>query len=141
MGQSVGQSVGQRQARGVLCKAWGLTGAHQVKLGALIGLALMLLWIGAMPSMAQELPSLKQQGQVGEQADGLIGIVAPDKAGGPIRQKVEEINAARLENYKEIATKNAISLEEVQKIMGERLIERANSGEYIKPKEGNWRKK
>jgi uncharacterized protein YdbL (DUF1318 family) len=102
--------------------------------------ALALLIIAATPLLAGPLDDAKAAGQVGEQADGYVGLVdanAPPAA----RQLVDDVNARRQAKYAEIAAKRGVSVEAVAQITGEKLIGRAGAGEHVRGADGSWRQK
>lgn len=80
----------------------------------------------------------KQQGRVGET---ISGYLAPIKQDRETLEFVTTINNARLEKYKEIATKNNTTVTDVANITGQKLLERAKSGEYLRGINGQWVKK
>jgi hypothetical protein len=103
-------------------------------LTALIALTLT----STMALAALTLDTAKQQGLVGERADGLLGAVAapsPD-----IAALVERTNSERLERYTSIAAKNGTDVTQVQAIAGKKLVEQTPAGEYVMVS-GGWQKK
>lgn len=103
----------------------------------LTGLMLVLMTI-SLPSMAMELQEAKSKGLVGEKVDGYLGVV---KASPDVSRLVAEINDARKKYYKEIAERNKISLEAVEKLAGEKAIDKTLSGQYVQTTSGQWQKK
>lgn len=89
-------------------------------------------------SFALTLEQAKQQGRVGET---LSGYLAPIKKDAETLALVEEINIARTEKYQEVAQKNHISTEDVAKLAGQKLVNRAASGEYVRGINGQWMKR
>src|SRR5690242_3601824 len=83
------------------------------------------------PVFAQDAAALKAQGLVGEQADGLLGVVKPD-APAEVRQAVEAINAERKRQYDEVARGAGRPVADVQKVAGERLIGATPPGQYVR---------
>ncbi|MGP2469506.1 YdbL family protein [Yersinia sp. 2540 StPb PI] len=77
----------------------------------------------------------KQQGRVGET---LSGYLAPVKKDPETLALVEQINIARTEKYQEVAQKNHISTEDVAKLAGQKLVNRAAAGEYVRGINGQW---
>lgn len=80
----------------------------------------------------------KQEGLVGETLSGYLAIV---KADSQAQALVAEINRARKEKYAQIAAGNNISTEQVAKLTGEKLVNRAEPGEYVLGINGKWLKK
>lgn len=84
----------------------------------------------AAPAVAQDpLAGAKQAGHVGERPDGLVGAVpgAPSQ----VRALVDQVNAQRLQRYRDIARSRGTSLDSVQAVAGQQLIERTPSGQYV----------
>ncbi len=102
---------------------------------------LLLLSVLCAPLAAWgiELGSAKQQGLVGEQANGYLGSTGAQSA--EVSALVKDVNGRRRAKYQQIATKNGISMADVEALAGEKAIARTASGNYIKPTTGGWRKK
>lgn len=81
-----------------------------------------------------QLSEAKEQGLVGEQPNGYLGVV---KSTAAARQIVKEINEARRKEYTRIANENNIAVADVELLAGKRAIERTDSGHYIKV-DGQW---
>ncbi|HFP3028959.1 TPA: YdbL family protein [Yersinia enterocolitica] len=86
-------------------------------------------------AFALTLEQAKQQGRVGET---LSGYLAPVKKDAETLALVEQINIARAEKYQEVAQKNHISTEDVAKLAGQKLVNRAAAGEYVRGINGHW---
>ncbi|EON3356449.1 YdbL family protein [Yersinia enterocolitica] len=86
-------------------------------------------------ALALTLEQAKQQGRVGET---LSGYLAPVKKDAETLALVEQINIARAEKYQEVAQKNHISTEDVAKLAGQKLVNRAAAGEYVRGINGQW---
>lgn len=100
---------------------------------------LMALFIAIPMAFAMSVETAKQQGLVGERADGMLGIVASPTA--ELKDMVDQTNAERKEKYKRIAEKRGTSIDAVQAYAGKKLIEKAGAGEYIQNAGGGWQKK
>lgn len=87
---------------------------------------------------ALDLQQAKQQGLVGEQLNGLVGVV---QGSGEVTAVVNDINRKRLASYQDIAKRTGTSLTIVQSRAGQYNIERTQSGYYIQLADGSWRKK
>jgi uncharacterized protein YdbL (DUF1318 family) len=105
-----------------------------------LAIALVSLCFVALPATAQSLDQAKAAGLVGEKADGFVGVVAAD-APAEVRAMVDRINAERRAKYAEIAGKQNAPIDAVAKIAGQKLTERAPSGQYILGADGQWRQK
>lgn len=82
----------------------------------------------------------KAAGIVGEQADGTLGFV---KAGdNDLKGAVAEINAGRLEVYRQAAAKNGVTVEAAGAAAFQSVIlSKVKIGEYYKPAGGTWVRK
>lgn len=54
---------------------------------------------------------------------------------------MNRINAARTESYQLLADSNNLPVDEVAKMAGQKLVARAQPGEYVKGINGKWLKK
>lgn len=87
---------------------------------------------------ALDLSQAKQQSLVGEQLNGLVGIVVSSPA---VESIVVEVNRKRLLSYQDIAKRTGTSLSVVQSRAGQYNLERTQAGHYIQLADGSWRKK
>ncbi|PWV62484.1 YdbL family protein [Plasticicumulans acidivorans] len=94
----------------------------------------------AQPVLAADpLATARAAGQVGERADGLLGL--PAQASSSLREQVDMINAERLQKYREIAGRTGRPLREVQSLAGSRLIEATPNGQWVMDTNGQWRRR
>lgn len=103
----------------------------------LVGFALFMSATIAFAGIS--LDAAKKQGLVGEQPDGLIGIVSG--ASPDVKQLVESTNSQRMEKYNKIAAKNGTPVSKVQAVAGQKLINGTAPGEYFKNSAGSWQQK
>ncbi|MCU7783011.1 YdbL family protein [Lelliottia amnigena] len=98
------------------------------------------LLVLAMSAQAQAitLKEARAQGRVGET---LSGYIAPVRQDQETLALVSEINAARSESYQKLADSNNLPVDEVAKMAGQKLVARAQPGEYVKGINGKWLKK
>ncbi|NKB45293.1 MAG: DUF1318 domain-containing protein [Alphaproteobacteria bacterium] len=90
------------------------------------------------PVFATTLTEARSQGLIGERPDGLVAAVSAN-ASTEISALVSEINAARLNSYRQLAAKDGAPIEAVQAIAGEKLMGKARSnGWYVFSTSGNW---
>ena len=102
-------------------------------------LALMLLALGMNVQAATlTLNDARTQGRVGET---LSGYLAPIKQDAETLTLVNRINAARTESYQKLADSNNLPVDEVANMAGQKLVARAQPGEYVKGINGKWLKK
>lgn len=101
-------------------------------------------WIAALLlscstlAMALGLDDAKSQGLVGEQPNGYLGVV---KATPEAVELAADINAKRRTAYDAIAKKNGATLDQVAALAGQKAIEKAAPGTYVKTPDGQWVKK
>lgn len=88
-------------------------------------------------SFALELDDAKQQGLVGEKDNGYLGIVV---AQSEAQKLVNDVNQKRREIYIELATKNNITLAQVEKLAAQKAYAKTLSGHYLWV-DGGWQKK
>ncbi|MDF1750973.1 MAG: YdbL family protein [Alphaproteobacteria bacterium] len=101
-------------------------------------LILIMLGLSVPATVMAQTPSLQQaqsQGLVGERVDGYIGIV---KNAPGVAALVDDINLKRRQLYRDIARKNGIPLDAVERLAAEKAIARAASGEFIQDASGQW---
>ncbi len=91
------------------------------------------------PAMADELDDAKASGLVGETFRGYIAPVGDPTP--EISALVERINAGRRAKFEEIAADNDISMDQVELLTGQRVLERAAPGTYIMDPSGAWTQK
>ncbi len=103
---------------------------------ALVLLGLLL----AGPAWAISLQEAKDQGLVGEQRDGYVGLVAA-AVDAEVRELVREVNAERRRRYEQIARDNGITVEQVAAVAWERAAQATRSGHYLQDESGNWVRK
>ena len=96
---------------------------------------LILTLILSFSVFAIELSDAKQQGLVGERVDGLLGVIETSRE---VKELVNDINAQRLAAYKQIAEKNAMTIEQVSVLAGQKAIKKTPKGEYIQNTAGQW---
>jgi uncharacterized protein len=108
---------------------WGKT----ILLGA-------ILWglVGVQPLLALSLEEAKASGMVGEKSNGYLGVVAEGHAGA--ETLVNDINQKRRLAYQEIAIRERANLKAVEKLAGEKAIEKTKPGNFIEGS-GGWIKK
>jgi uncharacterized protein len=122
----------KKQTSGWIC---GTPGPIRLMLGGII-LSGSLLF--SSMAFALTLEQARQQGRVGET---LSGYLAPVKKDTETLALVEQINIARAEKYEEVAQKNHVSSEDVAKLAGQKLVNRAAAGEYVRGINGQWMKR
>ncbi len=102
------------------------------------GIALMLALLLVPSAWALTLDEARQQGRVGET---LSGYVAARQQDDDTLALVKRINEGRRQQYQRVGQQNNLSAGEVARIAGEKLVNRAGSGEYVRGINGQWLKK
>ncbi|MCT4717102.1 YdbL family protein [Enterobacteriaceae bacterium H18W14] len=100
--------------------------------------ALIVTLLFSQPLLALTLNEARQQGLVGETLSGYIAPVRQDKEALAL---VKSINEARAAHYQQLADSNNISVDEVAKLAGQKLVTRAQPGEYVRGINGQWMRK
>lgn len=96
-----------------------------------------LLLMVALTINATELSDAKSQGLVGEQPDGYLGVIVSSNATDTL---VSTINAKRKSNYQSLATKNNLTLSQVEALAAKKAYSKTEAGHFIWVK-GKWSKK
>lgn len=86
---------------------------------------------------AINLDEAKNKGLVGEKDNGYLGLVVNQK---DVQILIAEINAKRKAVYMELATKNGITLQQVEKLAAKKAYDKTSSGHYLWVN-GKWVKK
>ena len=82
----------------------------------------------------------KARGAVGEQADGLLGFVAP-VADPALSAALAEINAGRAQVYRETAARTGVTPDAAGQATAQQLFARLPPGQYFKTLTGMWVRK
>ena len=82
--------------------------------------------------MALTLDEARTQGRVGETFYGYL--VETEKL-------VADINAERKASYQQLAKQNNVSVDDIAKLAGQKLVARAKPGEYVQGINGKWVRK
>ena len=91
-------------------------------------------------SFALTLQEAKNEGLIGEQRDGYIGLVM-GSAPADVMALARDVNNQRRELYQQIARQNSLSLEQVTALAYEKAIEATPVGQYLQNAAGSWVKK
>lgn len=103
--------------------------------------AALLALAGHGAALAQDASAdLRATGQVGEQADGYMGLVGAGNAS--LRAQVDAVNIKRRAYYTDLAAKRGAKLEEVAAATAcEILSSRVQQGQFYRLPGGTWQKK
>ena len=105
-----------------------------------IAATFLLLVLLVPTAFAITLQEAKEQGLVGEQRDGYIGIVV-NTAPADVAALIRDINGQRRQRYQQIAQQNNISVEQVGALAYERAVAATRAGHYIQNTGGSWQQK
>ncbi|TCK08145.1 YdbL family protein [Marinobacterium mangrovicola] len=94
----------------------------------------------SLPAFAISLDEAKQQGLIGEQSTGYLGVVS-NNANAEVKALVQSINSKRKALYGEKAKQAGVELQIMELRTGERLLDRAAPGEYVRTPDGRWVRK
>ncbi|HCQ7755016.1 YdbL family protein [Citrobacter sp. 50677481] len=101
-------------------------------------LTTLILGLLSGNALALTLNEARTQGRVGETLNGYLVALKED---AETRTLVKEINQARSVSYQQLAESHNIPVEEVAKMAGQKLVERARPGEYVQGINGKWLRK
>ncbi|MCZ9097931.1 YdbL family protein [Escherichia albertii] len=88
--------------------------------------------------MALTLDEARSQGRVGETLNGYLVVLKTD---AETQTLVKDINEARNRSYQQLAKQNNVSTEDIAKLAGQKLVERAKPGEFVQGINGKWLRK
>ena len=108
-------------------------------MSGLLKLILVVLLLSPAAALAADLQQVKNNGLVGEQLNGYLGLVSAD-ATAEVRALVADVNARRKAKYEAIAAQNSTRLETVELLAGKKAIEKTRPGNYVQSASG-WKKK
>jgi uncharacterized protein YdbL (DUF1318 family) len=100
--------------------------------------AALALGLFSSSALALTLGEAREQGRVGETLNGYLAPLRQDK---DTLELVKQINAARSESYQQLADDNNLPVDEVAKMAGQKLVSRAQPGEYVQGLNGKWLRK
>lgn len=101
-------------------------------------IAVLLLGLFSVQAFALTLSEARTQGRVGETQGGYLAALAKDSETLAL---VKNINQARSESYQQLALSNNVTQQEVARLAGKKLIDKALPGEYVQGINGQWVRK
>ncbi|NDJ57789.1 YdbL family protein [Enterobacteriaceae bacterium 4M9] len=107
---------------------------RRATLSLLSGVLLLL----SAPLQALTLDEARSRGLVGETLSGYVAAVVQDS---DTQALVKKINAARLESYEQLARSNNLKVDDVARLAGQKLVARAQPGDYVRGINGQWLRK
>ena len=94
----------------------------------------------AFVMQADAAASLRATGEVGEQADGYLGLVGT--ASAAVRAQTDQINVQRRAYYTDLASRRGATIEEVAAATACQLFAtRVGPGQYYRLPDGVWRRR
>ena len=106
----------------------------------LIKVCLLSLGLMMHGAFAADLKTAKDQGWVGEQNNGYLGLVKSDAA-ADVKAQVSDVNGQRRAQFVQIAAKNGIAEAEAARVFAREAEARTSPGNYIQNPAGGWVKK
>jgi uncharacterized protein YdbL (DUF1318 family) len=109
-------------------------------LAAGIGLGAVMGTTAAYAMLQDASAQLRASGQVGEQADGYLGLVG--SAPAAVRAQVDSVNIKRRAYYTDLAAKRGAKIEEVAATTACELFRtKVAGGQYYRLPDGVWRQR
>ena len=116
---------------------------RRMKLLIAAGLGIAMVASGtayAFVMQADAAASLRATGEVGEQADGYLGLVGA--ASAAVRAQMEQVNVQRRAYYTDLASRRGATIEEVAAATACQLFAtRVGPGQYYRLPDGVWRRR
>lgn len=101
-------------------------------------LATLILSLLSGSALALTLNEARTEGRVGETYSGYLVALKQD---AQTQALVSDINKARSVSYQQLAESHNLPADEVAKMAGQKLVERAKPGEYVQGINGKWLRK
>ncbi|MFA1285541.1 YdbL family protein [Citrobacter telavivensis] len=101
-------------------------------------LATLILSLLSGSALALTLNEARTEGRVGETYSGYLVALKQD---AQTQALVNDINKARSVSYQQLAESHNLPVDEVAKMAGQKLVERAKPGEYVQGINGKWLRK
>ena len=103
-----------------------------MKANTILLAAVAVLW--ALPALALDLQSAREQGLVGEKTDGYVAAIKPEA-----QALASEVNAKRKAEYARISKEKGQPVDVVAKIAAEQVISGLPAGAKYQDASGNWK--
>ncbi|HFQ8224911.1 TPA: YdbL family protein [Citrobacter freundii] len=101
-------------------------------------LATLILSLLSGSALALTLNEARTEGRVGETYSGYLVALKQD---AQTQALARDINKARSVSYQQLAESHNLPVDEVAKMAGQKLVERAKPGEYVQGINGKWLRK
>jgi hypothetical protein len=115
-----------------------MAGAAKLVLGAI--LSAWVLVVAVPHAGAASLDEYRAQGIIAERYDGLVEVRA-NQASPDAERLVKEVNAKRLQIYRQRAASQSVPVEEVGKIYALEVAGKAPAGTYFRKPDGGYLRK
>ncbi|MCW8884617.1 MAG: YdbL family protein [Motiliproteus sp.] len=101
-----------------------------------------LIFTLGLPStaLALSVADAKASGLVGEQSNGYLAAVS-DSPSAAVKALVSSTNQKRRSAYQSGAKKAGVSLQVMEQRVGQRLLQKATTGQFFRNPKGGWQKK
>jgi uncharacterized protein YdbL (DUF1318 family) len=117
-----------------------MTRKMMIAAGAAVALATGLFLVSPASAQSAGVAAAIAAGQVGEQADGYLGIAG--SVGADVRAEVEAINIKRRAAYTDMATKRGVTVQDAAAAIGcQTLGNRVKPGQVYRIGAGAWQTK
>ncbi|MFY9286948.1 MAG: YdbL family protein [Alphaproteobacteria bacterium] len=103
-----------------------------------LGLLIVSLALIALPALALDLHSARNQGLVGEKLDGYVAALKPTPEAQSL---VAEVNAKRKQEYARISAQNGQPVDVVAKLAAQEIITKLPAGNSYQAPDGSWTKR
>ena len=105
-------------------------------LAMILAAPLLFTTLSSGPAQAQSLSDLRASGAIGERFDGFAE--ARQSSG---RGVADSVNAKRRAEYQKVAASKGISMDQVGRIFGKKIIGKLPKGAWYLPNGGSWQRK
>lgn len=107
---------------------------------ALLLMTSLSAWAADIDADNATVADAKAHGIIGEQSDGMMGVVRGDPDAG-IMGAVAELNEMRADSYRQAAARSGDTAQAEGGKAGEKLIGEVPPGQFYKPSGGDWTRK
>lgn len=102
----------------------------------------LMLWMLTLSLLTPSVWALTlDEARAGPGRETLNGYLAALKDDTETQKLVLDINQARRASYQQLADSNHLPVDEVAKMAGQKLVERARPGDYVQGINGKWLRK
>ena len=105
-------------------------------LAMILAAPLLLATLSSGPAQAQSLGDLRKSGAIGERFDGFA-----EARESSARGAADSVNAKRRAEYAKVAASKGISVDQVGRIFGQKIIGKLPKGAWYLPEGGSWQRK